>query len=93
MELPLVLPPAVAGLALLATFGQRGLLGGTLDGQFRAEGWIELTLEAVGGKPGEATRAESVSQTLQAMTATRASPLIVNPTASRNRPAVRTTRS
>ena len=30
MEL-LVLPPAVAGLALLATFGQRGLLGGTLD--------------------------------------------------------------
>ncbi|MET0605916.1 MAG: AprI/Inh family metalloprotease inhibitor, partial [Beijerinckiaceae bacterium] len=39
-----------------------------LDGQFRAEGWIELTLEAVGGKPGEATRAESVSQTLQAMT-------------------------
>ncbi len=31
MELPLVLPPAVAGLALLATFGQRGLLGGTLD--------------------------------------------------------------
>jgi len=31
IELPLVLPPAVAGLALLATFGQRGLLGGTLD--------------------------------------------------------------
>ena len=31
MELLLVLPPAVAGLALLATFGQRGLLGGTLD--------------------------------------------------------------
>ena len=31
IELPLVLPPAVAGLALLATFGRRGLLGGTLD--------------------------------------------------------------
>ena len=31
IELPLVLPPAVAGLALLATFGQRGLLGDTLD--------------------------------------------------------------
>jgi molybdate transport system permease protein len=31
MELPLVLPPAVAGLALLAAFGRRGLLGGTLD--------------------------------------------------------------
>jgi molybdate transport system permease protein len=30
-ELPLVLPPAVAGLALLAAFGRRGLLGGTLD--------------------------------------------------------------
>jgi molybdate transport system permease protein len=31
IELPLVLPPAVAGIALLAAFGQRGLLGGTLD--------------------------------------------------------------
>ena len=30
IELPLVLPPAVAGLALLALFGQRGLLGKTL---------------------------------------------------------------
>jgi molybdate transport system permease protein len=30
-ELPLVLPPAVAGIALLATFGRLGLLGGTLD--------------------------------------------------------------
>ena len=27
IELPLVLPPAVAGIALLAAFGQRGLLG------------------------------------------------------------------
>jgi molybdate transport system permease protein len=31
IELPIVLPPAVAGLALLLTFGRRGLLGGTLD--------------------------------------------------------------
>jgi molybdate transport system permease protein len=30
-ELPLVLPPAVAGVALLATFGRSGLLGGRLD--------------------------------------------------------------
>jgi molybdate transport system permease protein len=30
-ELPLVLPPAVAGIALLATFGRLGLLGETLD--------------------------------------------------------------
>jgi molybdate transport system permease protein len=29
--LPLVLPPVVAGVALLATFGRRGLLGGPLD--------------------------------------------------------------
>ena len=31
IELPLVLPPAVAGIALLAAFGRLGLLGGTLD--------------------------------------------------------------
>ena len=31
VELPLVLPPAVAGIGLLATFGRLGLLGGTLD--------------------------------------------------------------
>jgi molybdate transport system permease protein len=31
IELPLVLPPAVAGIALLATFGRNGLLGGALD--------------------------------------------------------------
>jgi molybdate transport system permease protein len=30
LELPLVLPPAVAGIALLVTFGRLGLLGGTL---------------------------------------------------------------
>jgi len=31
IELPLVLPPAVAGIALLAAFGRLGVLGGTLD--------------------------------------------------------------
>jgi molybdate transport system permease protein len=31
LELPLVLPPAVAGIALLVTFGRLGLLCGTLD--------------------------------------------------------------
>jgi molybdate transport system permease protein len=31
LELPLVLPPAVAGIALLATFGRLGLLGDELD--------------------------------------------------------------
>jgi molybdate transport system permease protein len=31
-ELPLVLPPAVAGVGLLAAFGSLGLLGGTLEG-------------------------------------------------------------
>ena len=32
IELPLVMPPAVAGLALLVAFGRLGLLGGTLNG-------------------------------------------------------------
>jgi molybdate transport system permease protein len=31
VELPLVLPPAVAGIALLAAFGPQGLLGSALD--------------------------------------------------------------
>ena len=31
VDLPIVLPPAVAGLALLLTFGRRGLLGTPLD--------------------------------------------------------------
>jgi molybdate transport system permease protein len=31
LELPLVLPPAVAGIGLLAAFGPRGLLGSALD--------------------------------------------------------------
>jgi molybdate transport system permease protein len=32
VELPLVLPPAVAGIGLIAAFGRFGLLGGTLSG-------------------------------------------------------------
>ena len=32
VDLPLVLPPSVAGLALLLVFGRRGLLGESLDG-------------------------------------------------------------
>lgn len=31
VDLPIVLPPSVAGLALLIVFGRRGLLGSTLD--------------------------------------------------------------
>lgn len=31
IDLPIILPPAVAGIALLAAFGRRGLLGDTLD--------------------------------------------------------------
>ncbi|MDH4141179.1 MAG: ABC transporter permease [Chloroflexota bacterium] len=31
IDLPIVLPPSVAGLALLLVFGRQGLLGGTLD--------------------------------------------------------------
>jgi molybdate transport system permease protein len=43
VELPLVLPPAVAGIALLASVGPSGILGGTLD----AAG-IELALQTAG---------------------------------------------
>ena len=32
VDLPIVLPPSVAGLALLLVFGRRGLLGGPLEG-------------------------------------------------------------
>ena len=39
VELPLVLPPAVAGIALLATFAPNGILGGALD-----EAGIEIPL-------------------------------------------------
>ena len=44
IELPIVMPPAVAGLALLLTFGRRGLIGGMLaDSGFI----IPFTLAAV----------------------------------------------
>jgi molybdate transport system permease protein len=43
VELPLVLPPAVAGIALLAAVGPSGILGGAVD----AAG-IELTLATAG---------------------------------------------
>lgn len=43
IELPLVLPPAVAGIALLAALGPHGLLGGAL-----ASAHIELVLETAG---------------------------------------------
>jgi molybdate transport system permease protein len=43
IELPLVLPPAVAGIALLAAVGPSGILGGTVE----AVG-VRLTLETAG---------------------------------------------
>jgi molybdate transport system permease protein len=43
VELPLVLPPAVAGIALLAAVGPEGILGGAVE----AAG-IELTLQTAG---------------------------------------------
>ncbi len=43
VELPLVLPPAVAGIALLAAVGPSGILGGTIE----AAG-IELSLQTAG---------------------------------------------
>ncbi|MGI8557173.1 MAG: molybdate ABC transporter permease subunit [Solirubrobacteraceae bacterium] len=43
VELPLVLPPAVAGIGLLAAFGPAGLLGGTLRAAH-----IELVLQTAG---------------------------------------------
>lgn len=43
VELPLVLPPAVAGVALLAAVGPEGILGGALD-----EAGIELALQTAG---------------------------------------------
>ncbi len=43
IELPLVLPPAVAGIALLASVGPNGILGGTIE----AAG-IELSLTTAG---------------------------------------------
>ncbi len=43
LELPLVLPPAVAGIALLAALGPNGLLGGLLE-----DAGIRLVLETAG---------------------------------------------
>ena len=43
IELPLVLPPAVAGIALLASFGPEGLFGSALD-----DAGIQLVLETAG---------------------------------------------
>ncbi len=43
VELPLVLPPAVAGIALLAALGPKGILGGALD-----SAGIELALATAG---------------------------------------------
>jgi molybdate transport system permease protein len=43
IELPLVLPPAVAGIALLAAFGPKGLFGGALE-----DAGVQLVLETAG---------------------------------------------
>ena len=43
IELPLVLPPAVAGIALLAAFGPEGIFGSALD-----DAGIELVLQTAG---------------------------------------------
>jgi molybdate transport system permease protein len=43
IELPLVLPPAVAGIALLAAVGPSGILGGTIE-----DAGIQLTFETAG---------------------------------------------
>jgi molybdate transport system permease protein len=43
IELPLVLPPAAAGIALLAAFGPEGILGGALE-----DAGIQLVLETAG---------------------------------------------
>jgi molybdate transport system permease protein len=43
VELPLVLPPAVAGIGLLAALGPKGILGGAL-----ADAHVELVLQTAG---------------------------------------------
>ncbi len=43
IELPLVMPPAVAGIALLAAFGPKGILGGAIEGA-----GVELVFETAG---------------------------------------------
>ena len=44
LELPLVLPPAVAGIGLLAAFGPQGILGSVVEGA-----GIQLVLATAGG--------------------------------------------
>src|SRR5207253_6264630 len=63
VDLPIVLPPAVAGLALLLTFGRRGLLGGPL-----ASLGIELpftTAAVVNGNSIPSERSEEHTSELQ----------------------------
>jgi molybdate transport system permease protein len=43
IELPLVIPPAVAGIGLLAALGPRGILGGAIEGA-----GVELVFETAG---------------------------------------------
>lgn len=43
IELPLVMPPAVAGIALLAAFGPRGVLGGAVE-----DAGLELVFQTAG---------------------------------------------
>ena len=43
IELPLVMPPAVAGIALLAAFGPHGILGGAIEGA-----GVELVFQTAG---------------------------------------------
>jgi molybdate transport system permease protein len=44
VELPIVLPPAVAGIALLVTFGRLGLLGESLDALGVSIGFTEVAV-------------------------------------------------
>jgi molybdate transport system permease protein len=44
VELPLVLPPAVAGIGLLVAFGREGLLGGTLHAAGISVGFTQLAV-------------------------------------------------
>jgi molybdate transport system permease protein len=44
LELPLVLPPAVAGIGLLVAFGREGLLGGTLEAAGITVGFTQVAV-------------------------------------------------
>ena len=44
LELPLVLPPAVAGIGLIVAFGREGLLGGTLNAFGLSIGFTQLAV-------------------------------------------------